>query len=241
MTLRVNLWCSPRTISTALMYSFAQRPDTTVVDEPLYGHYLRVTPADRYHPGAGEVMASQDTDGNAVVADVILGPYDTDVVVFKQMTHHLVDLDLGFLALTTNVLLTRDPTDMLRSYAKVVDEPTPADTGYPQGAALLRRLRSMGQEPVVLDSTRTLEGPESVLRQLCDRLGIDFDERMLAWEAGPRPEDGVWAAHWYASVHASTGFAPPRRRTEPFPEELVPLLEEVRPSYEELAAVALRP
>lgn len=241
MTLRVNLWCSPRTISTALMYSFAQRDDTTVVDEPLYAHYLRVTPADRYHPGAADVLASQDPNGASVVRNVILGPYDSDVVLFKQMTHHLVDLDLGFLAETTNVLLTRDPADMLRSYSVVVDAPTAADTGYPQSAALLDRLRLLGQDPIVLDSTRTLEGPESVLRQLCARLAIPFDAAMLEWEPGPRPEDGVWAQHWYASVHESSGFGPPRDRTDPFPRSLEPLLEEVRPHYERLAAAALTP
>ena len=41
-TLRIQLWSGPRNVSTALMYSFAQRPDTRVVDEPLYAHYLRV-------------------------------------------------------------------------------------------------------------------------------------------------------------------------------------------------------
>jgi len=37
--IRINLWSSPRNVSTALMYSFAQRLDTTVVDEPLYAYY----------------------------------------------------------------------------------------------------------------------------------------------------------------------------------------------------------
>ena len=48
----VCLWSGPRNVSTALMYSFAQRPDTRVVDEPLYGHYLRVSGAE--HPGDQE-------------------------------------------------------------------------------------------------------------------------------------------------------------------------------------------
>ena len=30
------LWSGPRNVSTALMYSFAERDDTAVVDEPLY-------------------------------------------------------------------------------------------------------------------------------------------------------------------------------------------------------------
>jgi len=40
MTLRINCWSGPRNVSTALMYSFRQRTDTTVVDEPIYAHYL---------------------------------------------------------------------------------------------------------------------------------------------------------------------------------------------------------
>ncbi len=241
MTVRICLWSGPRTISTALMYSFAQRADTTVVDEPLYAHYLRVSDAGRYHPGAAEVLESMESDGERVVRDVILGRYETPVVFFKQMTHHLVDLDSGFLDRTVNLILTRDPHDMLRSYAAVVAEPTLADTGYPQSAALLGELRRRGQEPVVLDSTRTLQDPESVLRQLCSRLGLDFDPAMLSWPAGPRPEDGVWARYWYASVHASQGFGQPRVAETPFPARLQPLLDECLPHYRVLAAVALTP
>lgn len=241
MTNRICVWSGPRTISTALMYSFAQRADTTVVDEPLYAHYLRVTPADSYHPGSADVLASMDSDGERVVREVVLGHYDTPVVFFKQMTHHLVGLDTGFLDATTNVILTRDPRDMLRSYAAVVDEPSPSDTGYPQNAALFTELRRRGQEPIVVDSTLTLQDPESVLRQLCERLGIAFDPAMLSWKAGPRPEDGVWAPHWYAAVHRSTGFGPPRSHTDPFPDRLRPLLDACVPLYEALAVEALRP
>ena len=70
--LRINLWSGPRNVSTALMYSFAQRADTRVVDEPLYAHYLRVSGAD--HPGREEVLAALDQDGERVVREVILGP-----------------------------------------------------------------------------------------------------------------------------------------------------------------------
>lgn len=64
---------------------------------------------------------------------------------------------------------------------------------------------------------------------------------MLAWEAGPRPEDGAWARWWYHNVHASTGFQPFKEKSEPFPERLRPLLEECLPHYEALRAEALRP
>eukprot|EP01084_Bolivina_argentea_P278406 475602_1 len=37
--LHVNLWSNPKTASASLMYSFAQRNDTTIFDEPLYPIY----------------------------------------------------------------------------------------------------------------------------------------------------------------------------------------------------------
>ena len=55
------------------MYSFAQRDDTVVYDEPLHAHYLSKTPAREYHPGAEEVIATMENDGEKVVRDIILG------------------------------------------------------------------------------------------------------------------------------------------------------------------------
>jgi hypothetical protein len=244
---RINLWSGPRNVSTALMYSFGQRPDTRVVDEPLYGHYLRVSGAD--HPGAAQVMAAMETDGEAVVREVILGTpepedgppgeEDRPVVFFKQMAHHLVELDHGFLAATTNVLLVRDPVEMLPSLVNQIPQPTLRDTGLAAQARLLAELRELGQEPPVLEAREVLRDPRSVLVELCRRLGLPFYEEMLAWPAGPRPYDGVWAPHWYHAVHRSTGFEPYRPKREPFPERLLPLLSECRPHYAALAAAAI--
>lgn len=237
---RICLWSGPRNISTALMYSFAQREDTAVVDEPLYAHYLINTPARAYHPGAEEVIATQENDGKKVVDEVILGEYQgKSAVFFKHMTHHLVKLDWSFMAKTVNVLLTRDPREMLPSYAKQVNAPVLMDTGYAQHLELLAYLRGLGQEPAVLDAQRVRENPRGVLGQLCEHIGLPFDERMLNWEAGARPEDGCWARFWYDSVHHSTGFRPYQPKTEPLPAHLEPLLAECQPYYDELAAQTL--
>jgi Sulfotransferase domain len=237
---RICLWSGPRNVSTALMYSFAQRTDCQVFDEPLYAHYLSKTPAREYHPGAEEVIATMKNDGEKVVRDLILGDFDKPVVFFKHMTHHLVNLDLGFLSKTVNVLLTRDPVDMLPSYAAQVEKPTLLDVGYKQHIELLNYLQSIGQNPPVLDSRQILLDPKKVLSELCQRIDIPFEEAMLRWKAGARLEDGSWAKHWYKSVHQSTGFGKYVQKSEPFPESLKPLLQECRPYYEQLNAMAIK-
>ena len=237
-TLRINLWSGPRNVSTALMYSFAQRHDTTVVDEPLYGHYLRV--ADAIHPGMDEVMAVMDCDGERVVRELILGPCAAPVLFLKQMAHHLVELDRAFLAQTVNVLLIRDPVQMLPSLAHNLPHPNLRDTGLAIQSELYKQLLELGQQPPVLDSKELLKNPAVVLGQLCHQLGVDFDEHMLHWQPGARPEDGIWAKYWYSSVHLSRGFEPYRAKQEPFPPRLLPLLAECRPHYTFLAAHAIK-
>ncbi len=237
MTVRINLWSGPRNVSTALMYAFAQRSDTRVVDEPLYGHYLRVD--DAVHPGMDEVMATMDCNGERVVRDLVLGPCKEPVLFMKQMAHHLVALDRSFLEQTVNVLLIRDPVQMLPSLAQNLPLPNLRDTGLAIQSDLYQQLLTLGQEAPILDSRQLLLDPPGVLQALCRRIGIPFEERMLRWQAGARPEDGIWAKYWYKSVHRSTGFAPYHPKTTAFPPRLLPLLAECRPHYEQLAAHAI--
>ncbi|MEM9036238.1 MAG: sulfotransferase family protein [Actinomycetota bacterium] len=238
MTVRVQCWSGPRNISTAFMYSWAQRADTTVVDEPLYAAYL--ARFDRGHPMTAEVLASQSQDPAAVIEDVILGPVGTPVLFCKQMAHHLRDLDTAFLGETENLLLTRHPVDMLRSLSAQLPHCDLDDTGLPEQVQLVDDVIAAGGRPIVVDSQVLLDDPRGMLAALCERLGLSFDEAMLSWSPGPKPYDGVWAAVWYANVHRSTGFGPPRTpNREPLPEHLGPVLAAAEPLYERLAAHAV--
>lgn len=237
-TTRICLWSGPRNISTAMMYAFAQRSDTTVYDEPLYAHYLSKTDAQAYHPGAAEVLASQDHDGSKVIAEM-MGPHPTPVAFFKHMAHHLIELDWSFMERTVNVILTRDPVEMLTSYMKQVDTPNLYDTGYDSQIRVMEYLQSQGQEVLVLDARQVLLDPRKVISDLCARIGIPFEETMLSWEPGARPEDGAWAPYWYENVHRSTGFGKYKPKEESVPERLKPLLAECKPLYEHMHKLAI--
>ncbi len=238
MTLRTNCWSGPRNVSTALMYGFRQRSDTRVVDEPLYGHYLATTGAR--HPAHDELLTSLETDAEAVIERTILGPCDRPVLFMKQMAHHLTpEVDRGFLDRCRNVLLIRDPAEVLASLVNQVPEPTMRDVGLEHQVSILHARLEAGEDVPVVDARELLRDPEVVLRRLCQRLDLAWDPSMLAWPPGPKPEDGPWAPHWYANVHRSTGFAPYRPSTAPVPEHCLELLGRCRPLYDELTDHAI--
>jgi hypothetical protein len=220
------------------MYSFAERADTRVIDEPLYGHYLRVSGAR--HPGRNDIMAAMNCDGDLVMRDLLRAARSEPQMLFlKQMAHHLVDLDLDFMRHTLNVFLVRDPEQMLPSLTIQVPHAGLADTGLDRQWQIYEWLSAEGQHPAVIDSRELLLDPEGVLRQLCNHLALDFNDAMLSWRQGPREEDGVWAPHWYHAVHKSVGFSQYREKTA-FPDHLRPLLAECKPWYDKLFAKAFR-
>lgn len=236
---RISLWSGPRNISTTLMYSFAQRKDTQVFDEPLYGYYLQNSQAQAYHPGAEEIINSMDTNGEKVV-EMMCNNSEKPVLFFKNMTHHLLpNLNREFLKALTNVILTRDPLEMLPSYAKVVETPTLEDVGYKMHVALVEQLQKLDLPIIVLDSKAVLLNPEKQLRKLCNAININFDPAMLHWPPGARPEDGSWAKYWYSNIHSSSGFLAYNPKTTPFPKKLNPLLKECMPYYEKLKSLSL--
>lgn len=227
---KVFLWSGPRNISTALMYSFAQRQDTMVVDEPLYAHYLSSSSAKPLHPGAEDILSSMETNGEIVI-EGMKKPGEKPVTFYKHMSHHLIGLDWSFMKSGINIILTRDPKEMLLSFSEVIEEPKMSDIGYAIQLKLLEFFTSINLPFVVLDAKKVLQDPKAQLEKLCDFIGIPFDQKMLSWQKGPIPEDGVWAKYWYKNVHLSTGFQPYRQKNIAFPDRLVPLLKECQPIY----------
>jgi hypothetical protein len=236
------MWSGPRNISTALLRSWGSRPDTFVCDEPLYAHYLLQTGAA--HPGADEVIRSQQTDWRTVTA-WLTGDVPGGKAIFyqKHMTHHLLpEIDRGWLDRVSNAFLIRTPREVLPSLARVLAEPRLEDTGFPQQLEIFSRVRQRtGRVPPVVDARDILENPERLLRLLCAALDVEFTPAMLSWPPGPRDTDGVWAKHWYGAVLQSTTFEPYRPRNDLIPPHLAGLLDQAEAAYRQLYEHRLRP
>jgi hypothetical protein len=140
-------------------------------------------------------------------------------------------MDLSWTLGFRNVLLIRDPAEVVASYVRARQTCEPEDIGLAQQAWLTERWDDHGVEVPVLDAREFLAAPETFLRWLCDWLDIPFTSRMLSWPPGPRASDGVWAPHWYSAVWSSTGFEPWRPRKTKLSEHDAAVAEACRPVY----------
>lgn len=239
--IRIAMWSGPRNLSTAMMRSFGNRPDCAVWDEPFYAAYLAATGLD--HPMGDQVIAAGETDPAAVAA-ACTGPVPGDKAVFyqKHMTHHMIPaFPRDWIDRVVNVFLIRDPARVVASYQAKRENPTLSDLGFVQQQDLFDRAADkLGAAPPVIDAARVLQDPGAQLGALCSRIGVAFDDAMLNWPAGPHPDDGVWAPHWYKAVWSSTGFAAQTDDAPPvLSAEARRLVDQALPSYRALAAHAL--
>jgi hypothetical protein len=234
--LRIAMWSGPRNISTAMMRSWENRPDTIVIDEPLYAHYLHHVPVA--HPGREEVMASQDGNWESVARHLTHDTLGKARIFYqKHMAHHLLPhMSRDWLLRLVNGFLIRDPRPMLASLNARMGLPELRDTGLEQQVEIFHLIRSQtGRIPPVIDSADVLKDPRRVLTRLCEAVGVEFMEQRLAWPPGKRDSDGVWAKYWYDAVERSTGFESPRETRTDLAPELEPLARQCQPFYEELA------
>jgi len=216
------------------MRSWENRPDTIVVDEPLYAHYLKQTGIE--HPMRVEILKAMKNDWRQVVASLRAEQADDCIFYQKHMAHHLTpEVELDWVDALDNCFLIRDPREVVRSYSAKRNEISPSDLGYVQQLLLFEHVRHRtGEVPPVIDIQEVLENPRPILKKLCKALKVPFHAEMLNWPAGRRDSDGVWASHWYEAVEESTGFVPLVAKTEALSDEQEAIAMSCRPFYEKL-------
>ena len=229
--MRIAMWSGPRNLSTAMMYSFGNRADFAVWDEPFYAPYLAATGLD--HPMRDEIVATHETDPAKVAARCLAAiPNEKPHFYMKHMPHHMIDgMPLDWANDCVNVHLIRHPARVIASYGAKRAEITEDDIGFRQQADLFNQLGG-----IVIDSADIRADPHQMLIKLCAAIDLEFDPAMLSWPAGPRTQDGIWASHWYNAVHQSTCFMGAEGPLPPLSGRAAVLSEVALPYYEMLAA-----
>jgi hypothetical protein len=233
------MWSGPRNISTAMMYSFANRPDCEAWDEPFYGFSLKTKGND--HPMRDEIIASMETDWDKLVVKCTT-PSPKPLLYQKHMTHHMLEgYDRSFIRKLTNAFLIRDPARVLLSYKQKWGEVDVRSIGVIEQAEIFDMVADhLGHAPPVVDTEDLLENPRGVLTRLCAACGIPFDEAMLHWPKGPKACDGVWAPHWYNAAWESEGFEAPKPFSARLARPLSLVYDRAHPYYQRLKAHAIR-
>lgn len=242
MAVRIAMWSGPRNISTALMRSWENRPDCGVVDEPFYACYLFESGAD--HPCREAILEAQSTERSQVVEALTTGQLSTSLQYQKHMTHHMPPgVELGWCRGLRHCFLIRDPAEVIASYLDKMPTVSEEAIGIVRQAQLFDEISQViGAAPAVIDSNDVLRDPAGILAALCATLEVEWQPQyMLQWPPGRRDSDGVWAAHWYPAVEASTGFAPYRERNPELSGIHRRLADAMAPFYQRLAEQRLLP
>lgn len=230
--MRIAMWSGPRNLSTAMMYSFGARQDFSVMDEPFYAAFLKRSGLK--HPMFKEILQHHETDPEIVAR--ACSNVGTPHMYMKHMPHHMLDgFAMDWAKDCVNIHLIRHPARVIASYTAKRDVPTLEDIGYRQQVELYQQIGGL-----VIDSTDIRADPERMLKKLCNAIDLEFDPAMLHWPAGPRSEDGVWAAHWYGAVHNSTGFARAEGALPTLESESAEILDQAMPYYQTLFEKRLR-
>lgn len=235
------MWSGPRNISTAMMRAWENRLDTFVVDEPFYAHYLSKNRVE--HPGREEVLLNGEIDSYKVSQGLVKDISNSHKVYYqKHMTHHLLDsVNRDWMKDVINCFLIRNPKDMIISYSKIHSDITRDLLGIEQQKEIFDYVQNFtGEVPPVIDSKDVLLNPRGVLTKFCNRIGIDFSEKMLNWPKGSRDTDGIWGKYWYNNVINSTGFNPYTVKNSEVPDEYKSIYKESLKLYEDLHYLRIR-
>ena len=232
---RIAMWSGPRNISTAMMRSFENRGDTSVIDEPFYAFYLSHSGLE--HPGKEDILKFQSTNWDEVVR-LITGKIPDDKFIWyqKHMVHHIAnEKDIDWLKNFHNCFLIRHPREVIISYAKQAPINEITDLGFIQQVDLFKRILSLtGETPFVFEAKDILIKPEKHLKKMCEYFNINFTRKMLKWPKGERRTDGVWSQYWYKNVINSDSFFQYRDFKEEVPSSYKNLLSECLSYYEYL-------
>ena len=228
------MWSGPRNLSTAMMRSFANRRDViNVIDEPLYASYL--FRSLKRHPMHEEILKSQPTSYKEAINNC-LKEYP-GISFQKHMVQHVnFDESNDWMSSLKNFFLIRKPESVVPSFCMKYPDADFNDLGFSQQNELYKYISDItNKEPPVVDATDIRNDPEKILKLLCKKLDIAWDSQMLKWQKGIHDYDGVWASHWYHSVHSSNCFIPEEYKITKFDKHINELISESSKFYDSMA------
>jgi len=204
------------------------------------------------------------------VTNELLSPLENGKRIFsKDMAQYIVKsaplkekedefvVSLEDLRQMNHIFLIRSPKLACPSYYRCCVGDATKDTGfshYDPEEAGYRELRSLfdhvhkhginGSNAIVVVDAQTLTtDPERTLRYICERIGVNWDSKMLSWKSGKVEEFSKWPG-FHKDAENSTGFRAKvngsHENDEELPDIVHQTIEENMPVYEYLKSFAFK-
>ena len=153
----------------------------------------------------------------------------------KHMVQHILpSFEKNWILKCVNCFLIREPKEVISSFLKKWPKADFEDFGFADQINLFHYIKNETRiTPVVIDAADLRDSPETYLPIFCSKLNISWDPKMLQWDAGLKPYDGIWASHWYPSVKTSTSFVN-KIQNEEFSNTVLNFAAMAEDSYHEL-------
>jgi hypothetical protein len=234
---RIAIWGGPRDISTLLLYSFHNRGDCTIIDEPLHGYYLGFTGQERVYRNA--IIENMDINPTRIIETLQTSHVPSPYLCIKNIAHQIIGLQWDFLLQMKNIIVIQQPDSMIQSYSRHIPAIDMLDLSYEVQYQMILYLAEQGIEPIVILDTDLTQRPTDTLEKLCEALKIPFNMKMLSWKPGKKPFEGLWSEHWYQTIHQAESFNDYQYAKVTLPQEFHFLEVKARPLYEKLMRYSL--
>jgi len=202
------MWSAPRSLSTVLLYSFAQHPDCQYFDEPFLWPYLK-SQKNYELKGTEPYLQSELADAQKQLNTLLTPTPGKTVHYVKNMAYQWGGLPNEWMDHFTHAFLIRSPEKTVASYLKNCTGCRMEDFALDKLWDIYQRAEAQGQLVPVIDADDLLDNPELFLRALCLLFDIPFATEMLNWRPGPLPGNITLPGSWYDDVMNSSGFRQP--------------------------------
>ena len=254
---RVFLWTTPRSISTAFMFSVSTLPNVQTFSEPFCAPYYSENPITwQEHTLPKETMDIHHRSFGETVS-WLLDEYPGKVVFVKDMAYFIrgrfdMLIDSRFKSFTHSFLI-RNPKRTIYSNYKKTDLFKEwyyrGDIGYREIYELYCFLRdNLGISPPIIDADDLLANPEGMMEVYCNEVGLDYKKGMTKWD--PKSMDTqefndqlYFTKEWHEEALKSDGF----KELEPLPvlpdglpDEVYKCIQESLEPYNKLHALRLK-
>jgi len=207
----IGLWSTPRSVSTAFEKTFSQRDDTVIVHEPFTDCYY--FGPERRSNRYGDQEGVREYTGRQAIEEI--EQYKAPLIFFKELAFQAVHyIDPIFLSKVSNTFIVRDPREVLASLYILKPDFSEEEFGFKPLLQIYQMVtQQCEQEPFVVEANKFRWEPKATLMQYCQKLGIDFDDRMLSWQDGSirawKPHEQESQMKWHKRLAASTHILPP--------------------------------